>query len=237
MVNYWDMSTLSDEIGGINLCDGLNYNFTKNRFNSPYQAIRLSNGYLKFDQYPQLSTEFSITAWLKVNSNKARMEFLYFSDSNLEKNSVKIDFIDSLLHFEKTNPNLDVKSPIVVDSGAWHHLTVVVDYNRVNIYINGLMVAQKDYRSNTKNNESFMLLKYIGKTNENNYKNYADLSLDELKIFDGALKSFEVYKEFLKNGKDIFLLFILFGKKMQILFLIQRKWRPGTIKSPSNGLA
>jgi hypothetical protein len=32
-------------------------------------------------------------------------------------------------------------------------------------------------------------------------------------------------------------LFILFGKKMQILFLIQRKWRPGTIKSPSNGLA
>ena len=200
------MSTFYDEIGGVSLYNGLNCKYEKNRLNLPFEAIRLRNGHLSVEQKQPLASEFSVTAWVKLNSKKAKMEFLYFSDSNLEDYCIRIDFIDSLIHFKMNYPNIDVKSPILIDSGVWHHLAVVVDYKNVNMYINGLMIAQKDYKSKEK--ESFIFLKYIGKDNKNDSKNFADLSLDELKIFDGALKSSEVYKQFLKNGiKCLFFIF------------------------------
>lgn len=200
LVNHWSMSTLSDGIGGVNL-NGLNYIFDKNRFNSPAQAIKLSNGYLKVEQKQLLSPQFSVTAWIKLNANKPRMGLLYFADFSLvEADNIRIDFIDSQLHLEMTSHSLELKSPFVMESGVWHHLAIVVDYNKVNVYINGLMVAQQDYKREQKAIRPAFYLKYIGNDNKNDTVYLADATLDELKIFDGALHTFEVYKHFLQHG-------------------------------------
>ena len=80
LINHWPMSNLSDIIGGADLFNGTNYEFTNDRFSNPGSSILFNNGYLTIPPNVYFNGDFSITLWVKFKSFQKNAKIFNFGN-------------------------------------------------------------------------------------------------------------------------------------------------------------
>lgn len=139
---------------------------------------------------------FTITAWIKVNSeNIDIVKLLDFSADNVfDGNKLVLGFDKSEIFFY-----FKIKSQIIVESNSfinstlinWSHIAVIVTDETLKIYCNGSL---QTYSQISKHDPIDFITTYnlIGSLKP---IWHSDASVDEIKIFDRALNINEIEKE------------------------------------------
>ena len=87
LINYWPFTgDLNDEIGESHLKIGENANLVEDRFGNPKSAIRLNNGYLIAPSGTYFYGDFTLTVWIKLNSNKYQSRIIDFGNNDYSDN-------------------------------------------------------------------------------------------------------------------------------------------------------
>jgi len=194
--NYWPMSNLNDLVGDANLLDGLNYSFVSDRFNNPNSAIYFNNGYLKIPSGLYLTGDFTVTFWLQIKLYKRWAHIFEFGN---EFNIIRFQLKNNnrllaCIHTE-TYSLLPSINGADLKSNVWYHLALVLRSNKGYIYINGdkIVEGQLNIPENVTTTEN-----YIGGGDETGKLN-PNAIYDDLKIYDGAMKSTEIRDDFLRT--------------------------------------
>ena len=122
-----------DEIGNANLFDGTNQVPCENRYGLPKTAIRLREGFLKVPTGVYFSSDFTVTAWVKIYSIQNMVRILDFGKGTGSDNIIiSIGFEgSSILTFWIFNEDRHsfVKSVTSLKLNYWTHVSVVLNGN------------------------------------------------------------------------------------------------------------
>ena len=194
------MSNLSDVIGEKHLFNGSNYHFVEDRFGMPNQAIRINKGFLQAPLGQYFTGDFSITAWINIQSEDYLTTIIDFGNGK-PLNNYLFDFskTSNQLGFTFYNQTVPFTSfsteRYEIEFRQWCHVAYVLQGNNCLMYINGYEVERSEMYSNenitTVNN-------YIGKS-WYDQDEYADAIFDDLKIYKGALSSQLIKNEYFQT--------------------------------------
>ena len=197
---------MSDDVGGANFFGGSNYNFTIDKFGNANSAIYLNQGYLQLPPGVYFSGDFTIIAWIKLNSHAYWQRFLDFNNdnSNSNHNADPNDNVLFGLNAESGNIFVNIgdstSSSITVPSSLqlnqYYHVAYVLRGTTGYVYVNGSIVGS---RTQNRPRNVIRINNYIGKSwwSENAY---ADATYDELKTHDGAMDSNQVLKDYVYSS-------------------------------------
>jgi len=161
------MSSLTDLIGGANLADGINYNFTTDRFLNENSAIYLNNGYLKIPPGIYINGDFSITLWINLLSYKSNSRIIEFGNGQYSDNVI-IEIQGGRLRFciingnDKSNFCDHITSFLNLIVNVWYHVAFTYENTTAYIYINGVEVSKG---SQPVPNKILRNYNYIGESN------------------------------------------------------------------------
>ena len=148
-------NTLDDSVGGAHLYDGLNYQFTSDRFDIPNSAIYFNKGYLTVPPGIYFSGDFSITAWINLKSNIRSSRIIDFANGS-NNNNILFAFNNNQL-FGKIfiNYNSDILQQLVcpfkLELNTWYHVAYVLIESTAFIYKNGIQVVTGPHTSSPLN--------------------------------------------------------------------------------------
>lgn len=198
---------MNDYIGQANLYGGLNANLTLDRFNKPYSAIGLYQGYYQLPDYYFNYTQFTVMAWVKLRSQKYYQRLIEFG------NGADMDNIFFALNSGSTYfPSFSVykgsnyqdesisNTSLIIDQ--WTHIAFVLDINFGYIFMNG---TQTSFSSNVLSpNFISRVSNYVGRSNFRLTAGDSDTDadIDELKICNKVLTSDQIKFEM---NNDLFL--------------------------------
>jgi hypothetical protein len=200
LIHYWPMSNLSDLVGRSHLFGGVNYSFVNDRFNRSKAAIHFNKGYLKAPAGVYFSSDFTITAWIRLNSYQHWSKIIDFGNGPNSDN-VMFGFketksqLTASLNRGRFSPFLDAPFTSIIKLGIWYHVSYGVQGQLWMIHVNGLLIAKGIYLSP---NNVVRAVNYIGKSSYATDSNL-DACLDELKIYQGALPSKHIMDEYNKS--------------------------------------
>lgn len=187
------MSSTDEIINNKNLFNGVNFQFVSNRFNKSNSAIYFSRGSFQAptDVYFTKSP-FTIVVWVNFKKLDNYSRIIDFGNGQFSDNVI-------LALYPTARPSISIKNGTIVsynwitnapsiEANKWYHLTYVVQNGMAAIYINGVKGAQGSMISpnpvNRTNN-------YIAKSNWPTDPP-TDATIDDLKIYDGALTDSEI---------------------------------------------
>lgn len=196
------MSSLTDAVGGVNLFNGRNYEFRQNRFCTRNSAIYFNNGYLQVPPGVYFSGDFTLIAWIKLNSYVNYQRILDFGNGKSPKDNIYFGF-------DGTSGNLIVETSISdenklltvsssLELNQWYHIAFVLRGNTTYVYLNGSIVGSRDQhrpRNVTRNNN------YIGKSWNSN-DSYADATISDLKIFQEGMQPTDIKEDYTTSSND-----------------------------------
>ena len=206
LLNYWPMNNLSDIVGGKDLFEGVNYLFTNDRFNNANSSIHFNNGFLKVPTGCYFSGDFSVVAWVKLNSNNPYQRLFDFANGP-DMDNVVLDFTSNreMIAFI-AGSNAVIAYNYFLELGAWYHLGFVIQGTTGYFYVNTTEIKRSSFSAapnvtRTKN--------FIGRSNYEDTD--ANATYDDIKIYEGVLTQTEIHNEFLgcsniKRGKTNLLL-------------------------------
>ena len=200
------MSNLSDVIGGQHLFNGSNYFFVNDRFENEKEAIFFNNGFLQAPAAHYFVADFTITAWINIQSVKSWPRILDFGNGKPLNNIVFALYVEEML---LSIASYDQTDYIIINSPKnrilpfkWYHVAFVLKGTQGIIYINGYKFTNDNIYS-SKNETT--LYNYIGKSWYDK-DDYADAIYDDLKIYKGALSAQLVNNEYLKTRPGYYIL-------------------------------
>ena len=179
-------------IGKANLYGVTGNIFTNDQYNSPNSAISLINGYLQVPDGTYFSAgDFTAMAWVKLRSYVNNQRLIDFGNGDV------VCALNDLSIYSYMNIGNSLVSSIIpvkdyLELNKWQHLTCVSSGLSRIIYINGTL-TKKDLAVNLQSNID-PTNNYIGKIYNQNSQ-YADVDIDDLKIFNRALSQEEIQSE------------------------------------------
>jgi hypothetical protein len=203
LIHYWPFgNSLIDVIGGLNLYGGINNGLSFDKQSKPLSAISLMSGYYQAPASTYFyGGEFSIMAWVRLNSPNSHTRLVDFGNGSPGDNILcAISYLNSQKPFfnvytSSPNSYSYTVSSVALNVGNWDHLACILKGTTGYIYINGVQTASDSFimpLGVTRN------LNYIGHSNWANELN-ADASIDELKIFKRGLSQQELINEMNNN--------------------------------------
>lgn len=175
--------------------DAVNATLTVDRHNMLNSALRLNDGFIKVPSGVYFTGDFTISAWIKVNSARHFARILEFGNGAYSDN-IELSLKDTTYYvhlktwfMSETKGFLDASSPL--KPNEWTHVAAVLSGGIAKLYYNAVLVAtgtQFSPRSVIRRSN------YIGKGNFPGDQN-ADATYDEIKIFDNALSEREIREE------------------------------------------
>jgi len=203
IINYWPMNNLIDLIGGANLFGGSSYSFVPDRFGVANSAIYFNHGYLQVPAGVYFSGDFTVTAWIYLNSYQLNSRIFDFGNGPGSDNiGLAFSGTSSIMYGIdiKGNSELDIHTSSMISLNQWYFIAYVLSGTTGCIYVNGNQVINGPLHipnNITRTNN------YIGKSNWLEDSN-ADAIYDEIKIYNQALSSIEISNQYsvsLKYGK------------------------------------
>jgi hypothetical protein len=196
--NHWQMSTLSDAVGGANLFEGANYSFVPDRFCSAKSAIYFNQGYLQVPAGVYFSGDFTFTAWIYLKSfqyfpkifdfgNEQGSDNVALAMVNSTSQLIGFTFDGSSQSYVETS-----SSSSIINLYEWNFISFVLSNLTGYVYINRDQVGNGTL--NVPNNKT-RTKNYIGKSYLPLGSN-ADAIYDELKIYQEALSSIDIMREY-----------------------------------------
>ena len=194
------MSNLSDVIGGANLFGGVNYSFVPDRFCSPNSAIYFNKGHLQVPSGVYVSGDFTVTAWIYLKSYQQSSRIFDFGNGKESDNifiRINTPFI-SLNGFTYIgNSQSQVNASSTINLNEWYFISFVLSGTTGFIYVNGSKVGSGTLKVP---NNIIRTSNYIGKSNWGNQN--ADAVYDEIKIYQVALSSNNIMKEYRNSSNN-----------------------------------
>ena len=178
-----------------------NLTYENDRFSINSAAISLTRGYLKAPTNVYFNGDFSITAWIRIESpgptttwNATLLDF-----GNNINNQKPIDDVifgikngflfATIFQGPSFSSTVNTTSSNTIQFNTWYHVAITFGGSTGYLYLNGKQIG-----SNTNMKAPLNVnrtVNIIGKITDN-FKVY----LDELKIFSGSLNSDEVYQDY-----------------------------------------
>ena len=197
LIHHWPFDgDVNDIVGGANLTDGYNFNFTFDRFMNATSSVRLNDGYLlapsDINYFP--NSNFSVLAWIRIHEYKRWSRLLDFGNG-AENNCIFIALSTAVTGIQRlelwsNESNLGGINTIQnMAINEWHHLAATYEYPSMKMYIDGSLNGENLVERNI--NIMNRVNNYIGKSNWDADEN-ANVDIDDLKIFDRALNQDEV---------------------------------------------
>jgi len=163
-------------------------------------ALLLKDGYLTMPPRVYFVGDFTITAWVKLNSIGYYSRIL-----DIGKGSYSENIVLSTYHTDSSyigffivagGKHNEFKSSTKLKLNKWTHIAAVLNGTKGYIYLNGILEATGVLLvpNNVTRDSSF-----VGKSNWAQDKN-ANAIYDEIKIFDRALNSFEILEDARTNN-------------------------------------
>jgi hypothetical protein len=201
------MSNLSDLIGGANLFGGVNYSFVPDRFCSPNSAIYFNKGHLQVPSGVYFSGDFTVTVWIFLKSYQSNSRIFDFGNWQMIDNVI-LNLAGLTPQIKGNIYNKNITSSIITQSSIinlneWYFISFVLSGTTGYIYLNGGQVATGTL--NVPNN-IIRRSNYIGKSNWGNQN--ADAVYDEIKIYQVALSSNDIMKEYRNSSNNSKLNFV-----------------------------
>lgn len=202
LVYYWPVvgNSLTEWINnGASSMHGTGlYSYDVNRFNNPQSTIKLLDMYATIGNGVYVSGDFSITAWININEltydarifevgNTGASDIVAFGFSNSSTGQPFVLLQNSIY-------STRVISPVALSANKWIHLATTLNGTTLSIYVDGNVTIQSDVTSFVP--ENVLRSKcYLG------YSSLTSVALprvlfDQIKIFNRALKTWEVYADF-----------------------------------------
>jgi hypothetical protein len=196
------MSDLTEPIGDSDLYDGANYTFVSDRFDRPKSAIYFNKGYLKVPPGIYFSTNFTLIAWIRLNSYQRWSRIIDFGNGPGNDNIIfgfkeSAPQLTAWIFKGKLGMCLDTPSTTVIQLGVWYHVSYVVQGQSWFIYVNGLNVAKGTY---ALLNNIVRASNFIGKSNFA-ADSLTDAVYDDIRIYQGAFKSSDIFNDYIKTTK------------------------------------
>lgn len=166
---------------------------------SGYVSVNDPSGGLNFDAR---SNSYTVTTWVRLNDTNADYTFLIDRGTTQNQpSSFTLEFVNAYNRFRASAwdgaINVSVTNLTVPVAGQWHHLAMVVENQRIRLFVNGVEESGPDSNggvlpagyASTKNTEG---MRNIGRFAGANYANYVNGAMDEVRIYNRALSSNEV---------------------------------------------
>jgi hypothetical protein len=186
------MNNLTDVIGGANLYRGFNYSFFPDRFSTPNSAIYFNRGYLQVPAGAYFSGDFTVTAWIYLKSYQYYSRIFDFGNGQ-ENDNVLLAMVDRTSQMIGFSSKTCIKtSPPIINLNEWYFISFVLNGTTGYIYVNGNQVVTGPLHIP---NNILRTNNYIGKSNWANNSN-ADAIYDEIKIYNQALTSIEISRQY-----------------------------------------
>lgn len=192
--NEWTMMSLNDIVGGMNIMDATNYNFTMDRFNLPLLAINLKNGFLKVPPRIYFNKDFTITAWIQLYSYQPNLKIIDFSNNGTDRVAFGLDEtgyqLQSDIHY--LNSNFTLKASLSLNLNNWLYIAYVLQGLTGSIYVNGQLVANG---SQNIPRSVIRTTNFIGKNILDNTNSSA--TFDDIRIYKGALRPVQILNNYI----------------------------------------
>jgi len=199
------MSNLSDVIGGANLFGGVNYSFVPDRFGSPNSAIYFNKGHLQVPSGVYFSGDFTVTAWIYLKSYQPWSRIFDFGKGQMSDNVLLRISLNGSIHGHTfiSSSGSSIQTSSTINLNEWYFISFVLSRTTSFIYVNGNQVATGilDVPNNIIRTSN-----YIGKSNWGNQN--ADAVYDEIKIYQVALSSNDIMKEYRNSSNNSKLNFV-----------------------------
>jgi len=183
-------------VGNAHLTDSTSCIFVMDRFGNPNSAIYLNKSFLQVPSGVYFEGDFTITVWINLKSYNSLTTIIDFGNGPSKNNIVLgMALINANLIigevYDSDKPSL-IKSSSSINLNEWHHVALTLRANSLSIYINGILdnIETISYlpRSVKRN------FNYIGKSNWG--VSNADAFFSDIKLYRGALTSYEISKEY-----------------------------------------
>lgn len=186
--NYWPMSNFTDVKTGSELIIGnkdLTNSFRDDHNSIPNSAINFEYSFATVPRGNYFSGDFTVTLWaqfLEYNNSD------FISSNNYNGDRISIKIYNNNLYFYIFNQEIYTyiqtdTQPIKLDE--WFHLGFTIENGKGIIYVNGQQIASGDLRVLKEIKSSYI---FFGNYDSNS-------NLDDIKLFKGALKNFEMFKD------------------------------------------
>ncbi len=215
--NYWSLSNdYTDSKGGASytLTAGSNsVKFVADRFCTKSSALYLPKATLSFPAGTYFNGDFTLSFWMNLQSYQDSAGLIYFATSNAgsaDTNQIGINMVGTTGQLSAciysptastSSGTFNIGTDNLITLHKWYFVTFILKGTTGYIYLNGV-VSQKgllDVPANVIRNQNF-----IGKAincQGCNSANYADVIMDEIKIYSGAMESQQVMNEYKLSKK------------------------------------
>jgi hypothetical protein len=184
------MNNLTDVLGNSDLQCGTKAFLTHDRFCRENASLYLQNGYLYyFSQKNNFSEDFTITAWIKLNSY-ARAYIVYsavYSNTNDDSICFNIETDGSISgYIFNGNSQSQINSfpSFILSLNDWYHVAFVLRRKIGYIYVNGIVVA----------NGTLYSPKNVSRNNYVNY--YGDATYNNVAIYQVAFSEAVILNDY-----------------------------------------
>ncbi len=190
------MSNLSDMAGDADLTSGTSYSFVNDRFDKENSSVYINKGSFQVQAGYYFYGDFTIICWFNAKSVATMIDrILEFGDGT---SFVALSLTNRLPieingRVQQDSSNMAIVSSII-SLNQWYHVAFVVKDITASLFINGIQVA-----SSTDKNFAYYkinIYNYIGRSHSNGF-NAMNGTIDELKIYKGALTSSNIYNDFI----------------------------------------
>lgn len=198
MAYYWPFSSSHTEWIKNTQCTASG-TFVNNRFGDPLSGLDITGTYITLTSNILLGSEFSITAWVKVNSFTSNSRIIEFG------NTGPFDIVAFSYSYSNTGQpfvalynhsiSINVVSPISISVGQWTYLAATLNGVKLKIYINANLVVEKDVSGFTPRN-IIRTSCYIGFSSDS-LVSLPDAIYDQIKVYGRGLTPNEVYNDYI----------------------------------------
>jgi DNA-binding XRE family transcriptional regulator/uncharacterized glyoxalase superfamily protein PhnB len=172
------------------------------RFGRQGGAMRFDgvDDYIVVDPAPRLQSDgFTLSVWCCYDNHMQQEGWCHAivsQDGHHQRRVFQLSTYDSSITFHRflTEPDLYVDSPL--RAGYWYHIVVTYEARRFRLYKNGELVSEAEGRFANADDEPL----FIGRKSTDEPYFYYRGMIDDIRLYDRALRDGEVIALFRENG-------------------------------------
>ena len=200
--NYWSMDNhVNDTAGGAHLYNGSNVQFVNDRFGNSNSAIRFSDGFYLVPPGVYFNRDFTVSLWIKpIRSFGGGPVFDFgngYSSDNIRLIAATSPYYNQqlIIYLSIYYSSIEKNLPLVL--GQWAHFVFTLSDTVGSLYINGLLIGQKNTMLFPRN--IIRTSNYIGKSS--GHSNFLWADLDDFRIYNRSMSQAEINFLFLQQVK------------------------------------
>ena len=201
------MTSLKDVVLDCNIVGGNWYSNDYDRFGDPVGSTRFNEGYAFLLPCTYYDVEFTFSLWIKVNAVGINPVILQCGNFKADDVVFKLGYfstsIEIKIYNDETQKSYLTLPDNVLKIGKWHYFAFTVKGTTGYMYVDGVgygsgPVLNPRFRSVSKNN--------FGR--DPNLNGYLNASINDVKIYRGALSYNEIVEECFRTAPSLFLMIL-----------------------------